>query len=881
MRTVGIRVFLVSIIAFLLFSMIGCTIQPQFYTVTFDTCGGNSIAPQTVQENKRAIKPSVDPVKEGCSFDGWYTENTYDTVFDFNTPITENITLYVKWNTIEYTVSFNSNGGSIIEPQNIGYIDFLVRPDDPIKPGCLFLDWYLDEDFTIGFDFNANITTSFTLYARWAVIPWEYDELEHWYDFYADDREYLLEKSHHSFRTVFDDAKELVWNECTICGYETAKENHDHVWDSGTVAKEPTCTETGIKIYKCNSCQLERTEILPLTDHTFINGFCICGLIQPDAFIEIDNFGAIWVSNTFPSSYSLSLIIPDTVQGKRVLSIGASCFSVCPNITEISLPDSVTTISDSAFTGCNALHTVKLGSGVANISAYSLWGTCNNFRTIEVSDANLEYSSKDGILYSKDATKLIYCPVQNGVVNYIVPNGVVEIKSSAFRNNKTITKPNLPNSLEKIESYAFASCYRITQVNLPEGLLSIETRAFDNCQNLTNVHLPSTLTSIGSNSFSHITTATIAEGVSKVPDYAFVGSRYLTTVSLPDSITSIGAYSFYENSGLVDIQLPDSVTEIKNYAFFGCTSLKNINIPSKLESIGASAFRNCKELRGSLELPSGMQTIGSSAFSRCISISNIVIPSSVKSLGRDVFSDWTPAQKIYVYSSFENGVETDDVGSGGGAWSSGASIYVDLSKCNSAIIGKGAFCGCNSTLDFVIPEGIETIEERAFFLSDFRTITIPKTVSTIGDDAFNRCIRTKSIIVDEENPNYTSLDGVLYNKAKTVLISYPGSKEGEELIIPEGVEKISRFAFISCSGLKTITLPVSMKQVEWGAFGYSSIRKLILKRDIKPLTSISFYLAIPNIQEILVPQSVVSDYKNHSSFKDVASKITGYEPESF
>ncbi|MPM72003.1 hypothetical protein SDC9_118976 [bioreactor metagenome] len=303
--------------------------------------------------------------------------------------------------------------------------------------------------------------------------------------------------------------------------------------------------------------------------------------------------------------------------------------------------------------------------------------------------------------------------------------------------------------------------------------------------------------------------------------------------------------------------------------------MRNINIPSKLRSIGASTFQDCVELRGSLELPSGLQTIGTSAFSRCISISNLTIPSSVKSLGQFLFRSWTPAQRIFVYSSFANGNEIDSSGGGNGAWaSSQADIYVNLEDCGSSIIGKGAFYNCNSNSVLVIPEGIETIEEDAFYLSNFKTIRIPKTVSTIGEGAFNRCLGTEAIIVDHENSDYTSLDGVLYNKAKTVLISYPGSKATEELIIPEGVEKISVFAFVSCSGLKTITLPMSMKQVDNGAFAYSSVRKLILKRDINPLTVISFYLAY--IDEILVPNSVVSDYINHYSYKAMVAKIKGY-----
>ena len=142
-----------------------------YFTVTFASNGGSVVANQTVREGEKAVEPTA-PTKDGYTFGGWYTGSTLTKRFSFNTVITENITLYAKWNApsvTTYTVTFDSNGGSEVPSQNVVAGEQAVTPADPTREGYNFAGWYFDSALTKLFNFGTAITGSITLYARWEV----------------------------------------------------------------------------------------------------------------------------------------------------------------------------------------------------------------------------------------------------------------------------------------------------------------------------------------------------------------------------------------------------------------------------------------------------------------------------------------------------------------------------------------------------------------------------------------------------------------------------------------------------------------------------------------------------------------------------------------
>ena len=140
------------------------------YTVTFEVDGGSAVDAQTIEAGSRATAPAA-PTLEGHTFEGWYTDNTtFENEFNFTTAITQDITLYAKWEPITYTVTFNSNEGSAVSAQTIDHGSTASQPDDPTRQGHTFGGWYTDNTtFQNTFDFDTPITSDTTLYAGWDI----------------------------------------------------------------------------------------------------------------------------------------------------------------------------------------------------------------------------------------------------------------------------------------------------------------------------------------------------------------------------------------------------------------------------------------------------------------------------------------------------------------------------------------------------------------------------------------------------------------------------------------------------------------------------------------------------------------------------------------
>ena len=136
-------------------------------TVKFDSNGGTAIADQTVDFGKRATRPATDPVKLGVMFIDWYEDAEFTEVFDFaNTPITEPTTIYARYGA-PTVVTFDSQGGSAVEPKTVPAGSPVAKPDDPTKEDFDFAGWYKEAACTTAYDFSADVTEAITLYAKW------------------------------------------------------------------------------------------------------------------------------------------------------------------------------------------------------------------------------------------------------------------------------------------------------------------------------------------------------------------------------------------------------------------------------------------------------------------------------------------------------------------------------------------------------------------------------------------------------------------------------------------------------------------------------------------------------------------------------------------
>lgn len=140
------------------------------WTVAFNTNGGGRISSMRVNDGQTISPMPADPSRTGYTFDGWYTDSGLATAFDASSAVSDNITLYAKWNINYYRVDFDSNNGSYVNFQNVAYNSTVTKPADPTKNHMVFAGWYTDAGLTRTFNFGTKITEAITLYAKWTDL---------------------------------------------------------------------------------------------------------------------------------------------------------------------------------------------------------------------------------------------------------------------------------------------------------------------------------------------------------------------------------------------------------------------------------------------------------------------------------------------------------------------------------------------------------------------------------------------------------------------------------------------------------------------------------------------------------------------------------------
>ena len=269
-------------------------------------------------------------------------------------------------------------------------------------------------------------------------------------------------------------------------------------------------------------------------------------------------------------------------------------------------------------------------------------------------------------------------------------------------------------------------------------------------------------------------------------------------------VTAISHEAFLWCQSLTSVTIPNSVTEIGDYAFGYCENLKNIIIPSSVENIGSYAFENCTRLTD-ITIPDSVIKIGKAAFGNCRNLTDIKIPNSVK------------------------------------------------------VIGDYAFSNCENLKNVTIPNSVKEIGEGAFWNSTSLTdITIPSSVTIIGFGAFNGCTNLQNLLVDDNNPKYSSVDGVLYNKDKTTLIQYPCANLNTDYTILDNVVAIEDRAFENSTNLVNITIPNSVKNIGGGAFERcTSIKNVTIPDGVENIGDGAFRRCT-SLESVSIPNSVVS-----------------------
>ena len=313
----------------------------------------------------------------------------------------------------------------------------------------------------------------------------------------------------------------------------------------------------------------------------------------------------------------------------------------------------------------------------------------------------------------------------------------------------------------------FAGKVCLKSVRIPEGVTQIGDYAFECCSALQKVYFPYSLRSIGDGVFSgcgSLILADLQEGLESIGNGAFLCCDSLVQMELPETLTSVGEFAFADCEALASVRFNgDKVLALPDRVFYGCTSLSRLRLPESVSNVGKRAFSGCEKLEN-LYFGTPLTELGEYAFESCSKLANV--------------------------------------------------------NLTAETIPSGLMNGCQELAWFSVADGTACISYGAFRNSGISDLSIPASVETIEPGAFYSM--RGSLRLDEENPNFTLIDGSLYTKdGKTLLAFFPADPYAEEpqtdFAVPEGVEVISAYALAE-SGLTSVTFPASLQRIEAYAF---------------------------------------------------------------
>ena len=448
--------------------------------------------------------------------------------------------------------------------------------------------------------------------------------------------------------------------------------------------------------------------------------------------------------------YSGSMEIPATVVFEGVTydvtSIGHEAFYFS-NITNITIPKSITSIGSSAFAFCYNLSKV-------NITDLASWCniTFNDYPFYYAKHLFLNGVEIKNLIIPNGVTTIANNAFANlsGINSVIIPNTVTKIGVSAFFGCTGITSVNISDSVVDIDDVAFSGCSSLTSIIIPDNVTHLGTGAFKDCSNLSNVTMSNTLKTIEKRTFYKCTSLAkmdVGNSVTSIGEEAFSGCSSLSNLIISNSVTRIGEKAFMGCHSLTELNIPNSVTDIKSYAFSDCTALTSLSIPNSVNNLEEGTFKNCSGLT-SVIIPNSLSTIQTGVFWGCSGLKNIIIPNSVTYIGNYAFSDCTGLDNLTIPNSV-------------------------------TVIGYNTFEGCSGLTSLNIPNSVVSIDTHAFNdCSGLTYVTIGSGVKVIYAKAFANCPELTDIysyvekLSDRPNTFYVNEDSPLYTYKKAFEGSY-------------------------------------------------------------------------------------------------------------
>ncbi|MDE5864789.1 MAG: leucine-rich repeat domain-containing protein, partial [Lachnospiraceae bacterium] len=457
------------------------------------------------------------------------------------------------------------------------------------------------------------------------------------------------------------------------------------------------------------------------------------------------------VTITKYTSSDTTLVIPSTLDGKSVTSIGQRAFANCDNLTSITIPVGVISIGERAFAGCSSLTSITIPEGVTTIGDEA-FVSCSSLTSITIPESVIRMWRA-----FVDCSSLTSIQVKSGNQKYDSRNNcnaIIDTETNTLLAGccKTI----IPESITTIGDYSFAGCNSLTSITIPEGVTTIKCGAFYLCSSLTSITIPSSVTTIEEDTFmdcSSLTSITIPEGVTTIQPDTFSGCSSLTNITIPSSVTAILENAFSGCSNLTSITVPSNVTRIGDNVFSGCpnTMIVYADADSRAAEYAKASGFTVKPIEkkptNDNPTPAASGTILTVSDLQCTVkvVSDNATNPTVTYTGT---TSKTAATVTIPATVTVDNITYKVTGIAENAFKNNKKITKVTIGANITTIGANAFNGCTKLKTVSIGANVTTINAKAFYkCTKLTKITIPAKVETIGKQAFYGCKNLKNITI--------------------------------------------------------------------------------------------------------------------------------------
>ena len=672
-----------------------------------------------------------------------------------------------------------------------------------------------------------------------------------------------------------------------------------------------TCTAACTEETRNMDCAVCGAEGAPLTDCAQVNAQDDTNNEQQTANAENDFEYTVTGDEATITGYTgsaRSLVIPSELGGKPVTAIADKAFYEY-KMLNIYIPKTIKTIGEDAF---------PIGSDETRFICYE--GTENEWANIAVQKGNGGLDPEHAGVYPW--FRLYECNLSGDMVYQASDDAATLVRYFGSDSKVDIPAELGGKPVTSIGVYAFWNCRSLTKVTIPEGVTSIKDSTFWYCISLTEVNIPKSVETIGDEAFQFcdsLTEVTIPEGVTSIGVYAFQFCNSLTEVTIPEGVTSIGDGAFESCRSLTEVTISEGVTSIGETTFASCRSLTEVTIPKSVTSIGGCAFQSCSSLTKAT-IPEGVTSIRGSVFEGCSSLTEVTIPKSVTSIGEMAFYDCGALATVYY----------------GGTQEDWDALEKNIGEENTPLLNANIICAIQESNGFaytvtgdeatitgytgsakniVIPselggKPVTAIADKAFYGYKTPNIYIPKTIKTIGEDAFRGTVISNefrficyegtenewaNIAIQKGNEELNprefddvagfrlyecNLSGDMVYQASddaATLVRYFGSDSKVDIPAELGgkpVTSIGDYAFACCGSLTEVTIPKSVETIGISAFGFcSNLTKVTIPEGVTSIGESAFQ-SCGSLTEVTIPKSVTSI--EYFAFCDCGALATVY-----